>query len=538
MGTYIQIPREEYLQYLQSQKQLQYYQEQYYQNQKQIEQYKEEYDKAQKQIEHLQREYQYLREQYKALQRYVYGPKREKVDREDEGQLHIFNEAEALADTRPAKEVVVKTHRRAKGGKKKLPADIPTEVIEYDVSEEQKQCPCCGKQRPQIGEEKTEEIDIIPAKIQKRVYIRKKYGPCRCEGFLERGYTEVLTAGGPKRLLVGSQVSERTMALVITSKYADGIPLTRQVSMLQRYGVDISKQRMSHWVVQIAGKCQQLYELMLQEARLGPLIQMDETRVQVLHEHGRSPTSQSYMWVMVGYPEKDRPVVVYHYVPTPSSQVPRTLLSGYTGYVQTDGYAGYDGAVEENGCTAVGCFAHVRRKFYEADKAAPTAITKGAIAHIDTLFAIERTLRERIPDDAAFAQQRKKEVMPVLNQLHQYCCAYKDSVLPKSLTGQAIEYCLGQWDKLIRYVEHPWIRPDNNRVEQIIRPFVVGRKNWLFANTPRGATASAILYSLIRTAKENNREPYHYLCTLFTRLPYAETKEDYYALVPHRIILG
>ena len=151
------------------------------------------------------------------------------MQKEDEEQLQLFNEAEALAETKPEKTIEVKSHRRKKGGKKRLPDNLPTEVVEYDVTEEEKVCPCCGRKRPQIGQEQTEELDVIPPKVQKRVYIRKKYGACECEAFLEAGYVEVVTAKGPKRLVPGSQVSERTMALVRTSKYADGMPLTRQV---------------------------------------------------------------------------------------------------------------------------------------------------------------------------------------------------------------------------------------------------------------------------------------------------------------------
>jgi transposase len=524
-------------QYYKSIQQIQAYQEQHTQLQQQIEEYKKQYHEAQKQLEHVKAEYEYLSQQYKVLQRMLFGPKREKVNKEDEEQLTLFNEAEALAETKPEKTIEVRSHRRKKGGKKRLPVDLPTEVIEYDVSEEEKECPCCGRKRPQIGQEQTEEIDVIPPKVQKRVYIRKKYGPCDCEAFFEEGHTEVITAQGAKRLLPGSQVSERTMAMVIASKYVDGIPLTRQVAMLQRYGIDVSKQTMSHWVLQVANKCQKLYELLWDEALTGPVVQMDETTVQVLHEEGRSPTSTSYMWVMIGYPQKDVPIIVYHYDQRRSSEVPLQLLKGYKGYVQTDGYAAYTKAIEETKCTAVGCFAHVRRKFYECDKLAPTQFSKEAIEHIDKLFAIDRRLRETVPEEDQFVTKRKEEALPVLERLYSLCIAHKNSVLPKSLAGEALEYCLGQWDKLIRYVDHAWLRPDNNAVERAIRPFVVGRKNWLFANTKRGAQASAVLYSLIQTAKANNKEPYHYLCTVFKRLPYAETKDDYIKLLPHRLLL-
>jgi len=496
----------------------------------------ETYQRTQQQLEKYKAEYSYLQQQYKTLQRLVFGPKREKV-KEDDGQLQLFNEAEAIVDRDEGKKVAVRSYRRKKGGKKRLPDTLPIEEVEYDVDEEDKLCPCCGKMRPCIGQEVTEELDILPARVQKRVIKRKKYGPCRCDSFLEEGHREVLTAPQPKRLLPGSQVSERSIAYVIVSKYCDGIPLYRQEEILQRYGIDITRATISHWVLQVAAQCQRLYELMIQEAKRGPLIQMDETHLQVLHQEGRSPTSKSYMWVMIGYPKKDVPVIVYTYAQGRSKDVPMKLLEGYDGYVQSDGYSAYDAAVGMYKDRLIGCFAHARRKFYEAHQVTPTSITKTVLQYIDHLFAIERYVREKGYDDETFVMIRKKMVQPVLDEIHRYCQAHIQTVLPRSKTGEALSYCLLQWDKLVRYTEHPWCRPDNNAVERAIRNFVVGRKNWLFANTKRGATASAIMYSLVQTAKANNKEPYQYLCNLFSRLPYATNDEALYQLLPHTITL-
>lgn len=493
------------------------------------------YQQTREQLEKYKAEYTYLQQQYATLQRMVFGQKREKVKEEDSGQLQLFNEAEAIADSEDEKKIVVKSHRRKKGGKRKLPKDLPTEEMVYDVEEDKKQCPCCGKMRPCIGEEVTEELDVVPARVQKRVIRRKKYGPCGCDSFLEEGHREVIVAGQPRRLLPGSQVTERTIAYVIVSKYCDGIPLHRQEEILKRYGVDIRKATISHWVMEVAGKCRRLYELMVQEAKRGPLVQMDETHLQVLHQEGRSPTSKSYMWVMIGYPAKDMPVIVYTYAASRGKDVPITLLEGYSGYVQTDGYSAYDAAIRTHQGKAVGCFAHARRKFYEAHEVTPTLVNKVALQYINHVFAIERYLREQGYDEQTFVKIRKEMVDPVLDALHRHCSTHIQTTAPRSKTGEALEYCLLQWEKLIRYTEHPWCRPDNNAVERAIRRFVVGRKNWLFANTKRGATASAILYSLLQSAKANNKEPYEYLCHLLSRLPYATSDEDYYALLPHRI---
>lgn len=496
-----------------------------------------ENQQLQNEIEQYKAEYRYLQQQYNTLQRLVFGPKREKVKEEDAGQLQLFNEAEAIVDREEGKKVAVRSYRRKKGGKKRLPENLPVEEVEYDVDEDEKLCPCCGKKRPCIGQDVTEELDIIPARVQKRVIKRKKYGPCSCDSFLEEGHREVITANQPKRLLPGSQVSERSIAYVIVSKYCDGIPLYRQEEILNRYGIEITRATISHWVLQVASKCQRIYELMIQEAKSGPLIQMDETHLQVLHQEGRSPTSKSYMWVMIGYPQKDVPVIVYTYAQGRSKDVPMKLLEGYEGYVQSDGYSAYDAALGTHKDRLVGCFAHARRKFYEAHQVTPTSTTKTVLQYIDHLFAIERYLREKGYDDETFVMIRKRMAKPVLDEIHRYCNANINTVIPRSKTGEALSYCLLQWEKLVRYIEHPYMRPDNNAVERAIRNFVVGRKNWLFANTKSGAKASAIMYSLVQTAKANNKEPYQYLCNLFSRLPDADTDEKLYQLLPHTITM-
>ncbi len=490
------------------------------------------------QYQQLQQEYRRLQEQYRTLKRMVFGRKREKVKEEDSEQLQLFNEAEAIADEEKREKVItVRSHRRKKGGKKRLPDTLPVEIVEYEGDEKQKICPCCGKARPVIGEERSEELDVIPAKVQKRVIVRKKYGPCSCDAFLEEGHKEVETAAGPKRLLPGSQVSERTIAYVIVSKYMDGMPLHRQEGMLNRYGIEITKGALSNMTLQVASRCQPIYRLMVQEAKRGPLIQMDETTVQVLHQEGRSPTSKSYMWVMVGYPEKDKPVIVYHYAPGRGKDVPLKLLEGYSGYLQCDGYDGYDAAIAEYCLKAVGCFSHARRKFYEVYEVSKDEKPLKAIRIIDELFRIEDELRKAGYDDDTFVAKRKEATEPVLHALYEYCSREIVYALPTSKYGEALAYCIRQWNRLITYREHAWCRPDNNFIERIIRHFVVGRKNWLFANTVSGAWASALLYSLLQTAKENNIEPYQYLCTLFSLLPYAQSVDDLYSLLPHRIVL-
>lgn len=256
------------------------------------------------------------------------------------------------------------------------------------------------------------------------------------------------------------------------------------------------------------------------ELKTGNFIRMDETTVQVLHEENRRPESNSYMWVSIGYPARGRPLILFKYHPTRSRSVPYDFLKGFTGYLQTDGYDGYNHAATLPGIIHVGCFAHARRYFFEASK----LNKKDSRAHkglkfIRRIYELETELRERNLPDEIFIEQRKNAVLPVLDDFHNWLIISKNEVLPKSKTGDAVNYTLNEWTKLVRYLDAAFITPDNNETERAIRPFVIGRKNWLFSNTPRGANASAAMYSLVESAKANKLEPYAYLRFLFSRLP-------------------
>jgi transposase len=300
---------------------------------------------------------------------------------------------------------------------------------------------------------------------------------------------------------------------------------------------------MANWAIHVAEKSKPLVEMLGAEIRSGPLINIDETTVQVLKEPDRANTTKSYMWVFRGG-TKDHPLILYQYRPTRSGEVPKKFLGDYQGYVQTDGYGGYDFLKEKVGITHVGCWAHARRKFIEAFKARKSnkgtskqkvGSTEIAINYIRKLYAMEKyadgnnyTVEQRY-------ELRQEKVKPLLEEFKEWLEKRSLQTPPKGLLGKAINYTLGQWDSLIRYIDNGWLRPDNNLLENNIRPFVVGRKNWLFSGHPRGADASAALYSLVITAKENGLEPYHYLRFLFEKLPFANTEEDYRKLLPQNI---
>jgi len=271
--------------------------------------------------------------------------------------------------------------------------------------------------------------------------------------------------------------------------------------------------------------------------REGPIVNIDETTVQVLQEPGRADTQKSYMWVFRGG-NPERPVLRYQYHPTRAGSVPLSYLAGFKGYVQTDGYNGYDALGRKPGIVMVGCWAHARRKFHDVLQAAAPQVAKrrlaaeDAIEFIRQLYRIEKEARVKELSVPALYELRQQQAQSVLKEFKNWLEEKAPLTPPGGLLGKAIGYTLNQWSRLIVYLQDGRLRPDNNLVENAIRPFVVGRKNWLFSGHPRGAAASAFLYSLIETAKANGLKPYLYMRHLFDQLPLAKTEEDYRSLLP------
>ena len=263
-----------------------------------------------------------------------------------------------------------------------------------------------------------------------------------------------------------------------------------------------------------------------------PVIHCDETRVQVLKEADREPSSQSWMWVQTGGPP-DKPVILFDYSTSRAQEVPARLLEGYRGYVMTDDYAGYNALAAQPDVERMGCWAHARRKFVEAQKVQPKGKTGRAdiaLNLINKLYGIERDLK--VLSDEKRYEARQQESLPLLTQLHTWLEKTQPQVTVQNALGKAIGYLASNWNKLVRYTEARYLPIDNNAAERAIRPFVIGRKNWLFSDTPRGAIASARLYSLVETAKANGQEPYAWLRHALECLPQANSVEDYEALLP------
>lgn len=491
-------------------------------------------------ISSQQQQIDYLQEMVRLLKNELFGRKSEALPAVNPNQLQLFNPDEPAEPVQSDEDIVVPEHTRKKRGRKPLPEDLPRVEVLHDIPEAEKRC-ACGAELSRIGEETCEKLDYIPARIQVIRHIRPKYACKACEGVEDDGPT-VKIAPPPAQLIPKSNATEGLLAHIAISKFGDGLPLHRQQKIFDRLGVDISKSTMANWMIQAAGCCQPIIELLQQEIRSGPVINIDESPFQVLKEPGRSDTTKSYMWVFCGGP-LDAPAVLYQYHPTRSGKVVHDMLADYLGYVQSDGYSGYDQLSQKQGIIHLGCLIHARRKFVEVNKGrkvrgkqkASKGLADEALDYIGALYGIERYARDKDLSHEQIHELRQEKAKPILEKFKTWLDTYHSQVPPKSLLGKAIQYTLNQWDKLVVYIEAGFLKPDNNVAENAIRPFVIGRKNWLFSGAPRGADASATFFSLIETAKANGLEPYAYLRYLFAKLPLAKTVEDYQALLPKNL---
>ena len=443
-------------------------------------------------------------------------------------QGRLFNEVEVIADEAEAQapEQDKPDTLSNKRGRKGLSQNLPREQVFINLPDEDK-----------VGAIDTfytkvkEELDIVPPKARILEYMQEK------AVFGGEGQRRIESAVMPKHPIGKVMASISLLAYIVIAKYMDGLPLHRLERIMGRYGADITRTSMANWVITLSKQCQPLIHLMRAHQHAGPLIYADETRIQVHNEPGYDNTGHKQMWITVGGPP-DRPSVLFEYDPSRSKEVAFRLLEGYKGYVQTDGYGGYAQACRQPDIIWVGCWDHARRKFKEAQDGQPKNKQKDSLADIalkkiGQLYRIERQLKPL--SDAQRYLERQKHSVPLLNELKCWLDANKDSVPKDTLTGKAFTYLSNQWSKLIRYCDDGQLRMSNIIAENAIRPFVIGRKAWLFANTPGGARASAVFYSLVETAKANKIDPHEYLCLIFKALPYADTVEKLEELMPWNV---
>lgn len=418
-------------------------------------------------------------------------------------------------------------------GRKPLPDYLPRERVEYKLPLEKQICECCSGKLREIGEEVTEQLTLVPAYYKVVQHVRQKYVCRLCDKFV--------TAEGNKQLITGSSyASPELLADVAAKKYYYGLPFYRLEKIAKQSGIPLSRTNMANWMNRLS-ECNLLciYELLKSEMRDQDIIHADETSFQVLKEPGQPPQSTSYMWLYRSANTSSKQVVVFEYQPTRSREHPLNFLTGdydnkFNGYLLTDGYAGYN---KLPNVTRVGCMAHLRRKFDEALKILPAGAdgshAQQAMEMISELYAIEANIKDQ-PDTFKYAA-RKSQSLPVLYKLKLWLDERYPNVLSKNPLGRAIRYAVKQWDYVYRYILDGRLAIDNNIAEREIKAFVIGRKNWLFADSVDGANANAVMYSLVQTALANRLDPHKYLLHVFQQLPYIKNSNDVESLLPWNV---
>ena len=426
-------------------------------------------------------------------------------------QLDLFGaQGEATpAEIREETEEPKKPRSRGKG-RRPLPKDLPREEILIDLAAKQKVCACCGEEMVRIGEDETEKLEVVPARLYAVKYVRPRYACAKCKDAVAQA---PLPAFPIQRAAAGASL----LAFLMLSKYADHLPLCRMERVFARHGIDMPRSKTSAWMMQIAELMAPLIVLMLQRiTKRSLVIGADETTIQKL-DPGQGKTKRCYLWEYRG--DEHAPYTVFDFQISRGRAGPMEILRDYKGFLQCDAYSVYTTLRKKEGLgfTQVGCWAHARRKFVEALDAGDDRAL-GAVELIRELYRIEKLGREKTFDHEALRKMRQEESVPALGRLRDWMNARLD-VLPKSPLGNAIGYTLDNWKELTIYTTDGRLPIDNNAVERSIRPVALGRKNWLFAGSDRGGEAAATFFSLIESARRADVNLWEYFTDLLRRLP-------------------
>lgn len=444
----------------------------------------------------------------------------------DEPGIKLSDEVKAQIE----EEVEVTSYVRKKHPvRSALPKDLPRERIVHDISEEEKVC-SCGSHLVCIGEEITEQLKYIPAQLSVVQHVRPKYACKPCQ-------SNVKIAAMPILLLPKSIATAELVAHTIITKYSDHIPLYRQESIWKRLKIELPRSSLCGWVLKTAELCEPLVKLLRKRIIEYDYAQADETRVQVLGESNRNNTTNSFMWCYRGG-KAEQPSIVFEYQETRAGYHAKGFFEGFKGYLQSDAYSGYHWVINDKGIISLGCMAHARRPFAELSKLSKKAgLATEGIKFIGKLYAIEKVAREQKLSASQRYELRNQHSKAILDAFKEWLEHHQTKVPVQHKIGKAIQYCLRHWTELTAYLKDGRLEIDNNQIENVIRPFALGRKNWIFNGSPAGAKASAILYSLIETCKANDIEPYQYFCTMLNKIRHCRSEEDYQKLLPQSIQL-
>jgi transposase len=450
----------------------------------------------QRQLDQLQH---YLAQLLKAR----YGQRSERLDPQ---QLALFAEPSVPpAPPAPPNDTPVAAHVRRGGGRHALPENLPRERVEHDLAEHAKPCPGCGRLRERIGSETSEQLEFVPAVLKVIEHVRWKYA---CRGCQEH----VAVAPAPAKPLERGLPGPGLLAAIVVGKFSDHLPLYRLEDVFARSGVELGRSNLCRWARHTAELLEPLYRRLVERVRAAHVIHTDDTPVQVL-DPSLPKTRTGRFWVYVG--DEQNRYAAYDYTTSRKRDGPATFLKDYRGYLQADAFAGYDGIYATGFVRQVLCWAHARRKFYEAKEAQPTE-AHAALAYVARLYDVERDAKPLAPDDRL--RLRRERSLPLLNEFRAWLERLRHDVLPKSPLGQAIGYVLPRWAGLVRYCEDPTLAIDNNLSERTLRPCAIGRKNWNFLGNDRGGRTAAVLFSFTASCKANAVEPWAYLRDVVLRL--------------------
>ena len=472
--------------------------------------------------------YQELLERYNIKLANEYGKKSEKMPGADE----IFNEAEVTLDEEDNQILTSvtpesETEKKVKPKRKPLPPELPRKDVIIDIDDTDKICDCCRNPLHKMGESSSESLEFVPAHIKVIKTIRPKYTCRHCE---KNGIeSDVKTAPMPATPIPKSIATASLLSQIITCKYQFGLPLYRQETMLSDIGITLSRQTMSSWILRSATLLEPLYMRLKKTLIAEPSIHADETPLKVI----KAEKATSYMWVYCCGTDalgSNTNIVLFDYHNSRRAQCTIDFLDGYQGYMHVDGYKAY----ESTQATLVACLAHIRRKFIDVKKVQSkkkTGKVDVALNLIGKLYGIEKRIKGKSVEDKFTIRQ--SQAKPIVKILYDWLIEHKEKIPPKSKLGEAISYSLNQFEKFQRYLEDGRLSIDNNRAERAVKPFVIGRKAWLFSYTNTGANASAILYSLVETAKANNLIVHDYIASCLQQI--AENPNDIDALLPWNI---
>ncbi|ARE86627.1 IS66 family transposase [Clostridium formicaceticum] len=492
-----------------------------------------------KEIADLKNELAYLKGQVLNKNRKIFGSSSEQTS---SMQVSFFDEAEKESNLKVADPTIEEiTYTRSKSskntGKKDNLANLEKVVIEHKLDENQQSCSDCSSDLVVIGKKSKEILKYIPAKLYVEEHVTYSYACRSCEESNDKA--NITTTKAPKTLLHKSMASNELLSHVINLKYQHALPLNRQESYFKMMGANLSRQTLANWVIGAAHELEPIYQLMKEKLLKRDYIQADETVLKVLDDRGKESNKQKYMWLYKS-PDKDQPIIIYDYQKTRSGSCPKGFLSGFSKYIQTDGYAGYN---KVENVKRLYCLAHIRRKFHEIivnldEEALKSSRALIGFNYCAQLYKIEKDLKEQHSGKEDFYERRYKKRLeaskPIIEEFIAYVDREIEEAVPKSALGKALAYAKPLLPSLKVLLEDGSLEIDNNAAERSIRPFVVGRSNWLFSASTKGAESSALIYSIIETARNNNLVVEKYLLYLMNHFSNVDPqdKESLLKLLP------